>query len=224
MNWKRIISASAGVLVCVAVVAFSVKACSDLRDSDRIDSVRDEINSAREAIREVGEKNKELRDSVAMWRDSVDFYKKGLKDCEESKKQPVAKKNPVKKPVRTPKTTPCKDNDTIVVVYEVVRPQDNKGANNSKIHLEENARNNKNIIVQNAQQNGSDTEIILGEGAVNDGNIVVNNGGTVKLNDNRQAIDSLRVAVDSLKRTPQNSAAASSLVIVKKVKVYQRTR
>ena len=53
----------------------------------------------------------------------------------------------------------------------------------------------------------------------------MNNGGDIKFaNDNSQAIDSLRVAVDSLKQQSGNSSSAASLIVVKKVKTYRRTR
>lgn len=228
MNWKRIITASAGVVVVIAISVLCTKACSESRNSDSINAARDQIANARKAIKEVGDTNKVLRDSVAMWRDSVEFYKKGLEDCE-GRKSAKAPKNDSPKPVARP-VNPSKPRvqpkpqpqprDTVYVVCK-----DAIKGHVTDIDLNADARNNQNIIVQNAAPiASSDTKITLGEGATNNGNIVVNNGGNVKINDNRQALDSLRIAIDSLKRGQGTSAAASSVILVKKVKTYTRTR
>ena len=226
MNWKRIINVGVGVIGVVAISVLCTKACSDYRESEEINSVRETISDAQDAIKKVGERNKALQDSVAMWRDSVEFYKKGLEDCEKRKpvKKPEGRSEPVKpvvpsrpQPKPQPKPQP-QPRDTVYIVCAGV-----KGGHETDIDLHENARNNNNIIVQNALPAGSNTKISLGDGATNNGNIVVNNGGSVKINDNRQAIDSLRVAIDTLTRQPK-TAAASSFVLVRKVKTYQRTR
>lgn len=231
MNWKRIICAGGGVICAIAIAIVCTKSCSDRKYANAVDDARTEIKKAREVITELDAKNNALRDSVQVWRDSTDFYKNGLKDCQNSKKTAPAPVRPATsrpttpaKPVvpAKPKAQPA---DTLFIVCEdVVNPQ-NRG-NTTTINMEDNSKNNKNIIVQNGTQNISDTEITLGTGAVNDGNIIVNNGGKVVVNDNSKTIDSLRVAVDSLKSNSAkgNYAAASSIVVVKKVKTYTRVR
>ena len=102
--------------------------------------------------------------------------------------------------------------------------------NVTKIKMDADTRNNENIVVQNGKTSGSHTEITLGNGAVNDGNIIVNNGGSVKVDGaDKKAVDSLLVklaileaATDSLKNaeSAKKSASASSVVIVRKVKKY----
>lgn len=223
MNWKRIITVSAGTLAVIAISVLCTKACSEMKETEAIAVARDEIARAREAIENVDKENKALRDSIAMWRDSTVFYKEGLEDCEKSKKQPaetpVRKQEPVRRPA-APAKPRVQPRDTVYVVCEEV----NRG-HVTTIDLKNNSRNEDNILVQNAAKNSSNTKITLGEGSVNNGNIVVNNGGEIKFaNDNSQAIDSLRVAVDSLKQRSGNSSAATSLIVVKKVKTYRRTR
>ena len=90
--------------------------------------------------------------------------------------------------------------------------------------MRDNSINNEQIVVQNDGGNGNDTEITLGNGTTNNGQIVVNNGGTVTISSNQAAIDSLRNAVDSLQMKNGNSFAGSSVVVIKKVKTYTRTR
>lgn len=214
MNWDRIISASAGVLATAAISVLIVKSCSEEHESNSIDEVRSEIADARKVIKEVGDTNKSLRDSVAMWRDSVDFYKKGLADCEKGKAAKETQKRT--EPARPVVPTKPQTKDTVYVVGV-------KGSHDTNINLNDNARNGQNIVVQNAVNTGSKTQITLGNGATNSGNIVVNNGGSVKITADRQALDSLRIAVDSLKSNPK-TAAASSVILIKKVKTYSRTR
>ncbi len=223
MNWKRIITVSACTLAVVAISVLCTKACSEMKETESIAVARDEIARAREAIENVGNENKALRDSIAMWRDSTAFYKEGLEDCEKSKKQPcetpARKQEPVKRPV-APAKPRVQPKDTVYVICDGT----NRG-HVTTIDLKNNSRNEDNIVVQNAAKNSSNTKITLGEGSVNNGNIIVNNGGDIKFaNDNSQAIDSLRVAVDSLKQQSGNSSSAASLIVVKKVKTYRRTR
>ncbi len=209
MNWKRIIGASTGILVIVAGAFLFTKGCSQDVSEQNNDDVLKEIIEAKNLVKEVGAKNRALRDSVEMWRDSTDFYKKGLKDCQDSKKG--------NKKV-TP--TPARQNP----VKNKITPQPvNSGKNATDINLVDGSKNNKNIIVHNESQNNSETSITL-DHSVNDGNIIVNNGGTLNINDNQFVIDSLRNEVDGLKQQKDVSASAYSRVVVKTQKRYYRTR
>ncbi len=195
MNWKRAVYFGVPVILIVAISVLGTKSCSDNKVGKEIENARKEIVNARTVIKVLDGKNRELRDtidmyrdsvsmlqdSVDMWRDSTDFYKKGLSDCQKSKKKPNPTKPVTVRPVPvSPKPVSPKP---------VQRPSD---GNVTKINMEDASRNNKNIIVQNEGSNGNDTNITLGNGAVNDGNIVVNNGGTVTINDNSRTIDSLK--------------------------------
>lgn len=236
MNWKRIIGVSASVLGAAAVVFLCVKTC-EAPSNDFYNEANNANAPAKEAAVSAIDS---IKNENARLRDSIDFYKAGLADCEKSKQQPVKPKPENKKPVVKPEPKPAKPaaekqpvaksgaKDTVYVIYsEVIYQQNGKeNSNDTKINLKDSSLNNKNILVQNEPKNGSKTEITLGEGAVNDGNIVVNNGGKVLINDNAAAIDSLRNAVDSLKQKSAkgNYAAASSVIVVKKVKTYRRTR
>lgn len=220
MNWKRFARVGAEVIGAVAIVVLCVKACQDGNIRDEVKDVQAKVADARAAVNEMNEQNQALRDSVVMWADSVAFYKQGLKKCEEGKKRA---------PARRPDAAPVRPARPVVRDTVIVKVDDNKPANvnwhNTRINMNDNTRNNENIIVQNGTQNASMTEITLGNSAVNDGNIVVNNGGNVTIYDNPAAVDSLSAKVDSLLVARQNNnAAASSVVIIKKVKTYQRTR
>ena len=207
MNWKRIIGASAIVIGGVAVILLGVRSCQESNVTESIEETRNTIKEARETMEQVSKQNDALRDSVAMWRDSTEFYKRGLEDCENSKrKQSINKKKTV--------VTPRRD---VVVIRDQDCPDNENGIN---IKLHDNARNNQNIVVQNECEKVAGAEIVLGNGAVNDGNIIVNNGGNVTINDNMEKVDSLRNVINSIPKV----AAASSVVIIKKVKTYQRVR
>ena len=230
MNWKRIIGASAGVIAVVAAVFF-VKSCTDQRVSDAIVDTRAELAKARQLVSVAAKQLDSLQQAADTYRDSTEFYKNGLAECEKSKRgkgtvskpaKPVktsaAKPAPAKKPVEEPVV------DTVYVVCEQAGPSQKGG--DTSIRLQNDSKNNQNIVVQNANQYGNDTEIVLGQGAVNDGNIVVNNGGNVTVYDKDPVVDSLRNVVDSLKA---NSAkrkfkASSSVVIVKTINTYKRVR
>lgn len=222
MNWKRIIGASAGVIAVVAAVFF-VKSCTDQRVSDAIVDTRAELAKARQLVSVAAKQLDSLQQAADTYRDSTEFYKNGLAECEKSKRgkgtvSKPAKPAPAKKPVE--KTVV----DTVYVVCEQAGPSQKGG--DTSIRLQNDSKNNQNIVVQNANQYGNDTEIVLGQGAVNDGNIVVNNGGNVTVYDKDPVVDSLRNVVDSLKA---NSAkrkfkASSSVVIVKTINTYKRVR
>lgn len=222
MNWKRVIGVSAGVIGAIAVI-FCVKECRDNRVTEQVQDARNTINEAITQIDAVRKQNDSLRNETAKWQDSVDFYKKNLADCEKSKQKTQHK--PVNdKPGRVNK--PAVEKDTVWIVKETVRGNGSDNTHTTTIRMEQNTRNNENIVVQNEKEAGSDTEIVLGQGAVNDGNIIVNNGGHVHIDGNKQAVDSLRVVVDSLKQGASKTfaASASSVVVVKKVQTYKRTR
>ena len=222
MNWKRIIGASAGVIAVVAAVFF-VKSCTDQRVSDAIVDTRAELAKARQLVSVAAKQLDSLQQAADTYRDSTEFYKNGLAECEKSKRgkgtvSKPAKPAPAKKPVEKPVV------DTVYVVCEQAVPSQKGG--DTSIRLQNDSKNNQNIVVQNANQYGNDTEIVLGQGAVNDGNIVVNNGGNVTVYDKDPVVDSLRNVVDSLKA---NSAkrkfkASSSVVIVKTINTYKRVR
>ena len=222
MNWKRIIGASAGVIAVVAAVFF-VKSCTDQRVSDAIVDTRAELAKARQLVSVAAKQLDSLQQAADTYRDSTEFYKNGLAECEKSKRgkgtvSKTAKPAPAKKPVEEPVV------DTVYVVCEQAGPSQKGG--DTSIRLQNDSKNNQNIVVQNANQYGNDTEIVLGQGAVNDGNIVVNNGGNVTVYDKDPVVDSLRNVVDSLKA---NSAkrkfkASSSVVIVKTINTYKRVR
>lgn len=228
MNWDKVISYGSGVIATVAFAVVCINACSDRnKDIENLKKANETIKSASEAVEKsrkiikiLDEENEALRDSVTMWRDSTAFYKDAWQDCEKGKRC-----------VR--KTTPVKTKPVPIVTPKPVRPSEPKKENCSnndnvtKIDVCDNSVNNGNIIVSNDNNGNSNTEITLGSGAVNEGNIVVNNGGNVTINaDNNRAIDSLRNVVDSLKQNTAkgNYAAASSVVVLRKVKTYRRTR
>lgn len=222
MNWKRIIGASAGVIAVVAAVFF-VKSCTDQRVSDAIVDTRAELAKARQLVSVAAKQLDSLQQAADTYRDSTEFYKNGLAECEKSKRgkgtvSKPAKPAPAKKPGEKPVV------DTVYVVCEQAGSSQKGG--DTSIRLQNDSKNNQNIVVQNANQYGNDTEIVLGQGAVNDGNIVVNNGGNVTVYDKDPVVDSLRNVVDSLKA---NSAkrkfkASSSVVIVKTINTYKRVR
>ena len=141
-----------------------------------------------------------LNDSIAVLNDSLDLVQGQLDDCRKGKRKPT--------PTRP---TP-------------VKPTEPHNGNRTRIDMRDNSINNEQIVVQNDGGNGNDTEITLGNGTTNNGQIVVNNGGTVTITSNQAAIDSLRNAVDSLQMKNGNSFAGSSVVVIKKVKTYTRTR
>lgn len=235
MNWNKVISYGSGVIATVAFAVVCINACSDRnKDIENLKKANETIKSASEAVEKsrkiikiLDEENEALRDSVTMWRDSTAiyrdstaFYKDAWQDCEKGKRC-----------VR--KTTPVKTKPAPITTPKPVRPAEPKKENCSnndnvtKIDVRDNSVNNGNIIVSNDNNGNSNTEITLGSGAVNEGNIVVNNGGNVTINgDNNRAIDSLRNVVDSLKQNTAkgNYAAASSVVVLRKVKTYRRTR
>ena len=219
MNWKRIIGASAGVIAVVAAVFF-VKSCTDQRVSDAIVDTRAELAKARQLVSVAAKQLDSLQQAADTYRDSTEFYKNGLAECEKSKrgKGTVSKPAPAKKPVEKPVV------DTVYVVCEQAGPSQKGG--DTSIRLQNDSKNNQNIVVQNANQYGNDTEIVLGQGAVNDGNIVVNNGGNVTVYDKDPVVDSLRNVVDSLKANSEKRKfkASSSVVIVKTINTYKRVR
>ena len=146
-----------------------------------------------------------LNDSIAVLNDSLDLVQGQLDDCRKGKRNPT--------PARPTPTRPTP-----------VKPTEPHNGNRTRIDMRDNSINNEQIVVQNDGGNGNDTEITLGNGTTNNGQIVVNNGGTVTITSNQAAIDSLRNAVDSLQMKNGNSFAGSSVVVIKKVKTYTRTR
>lgn len=229
MNWKRIAGASAAVVAAVAVVFF-VKSCNDQRVSDAVVDAHAKLAEAKELIAKTAKQMDSLQNAANTYRDSADFYKRGLDECEKSKqKTNPGRRTPERKPVVTKPvaTKPVVKHDTVyVVATDPVKQNSADNGSFTSIRMQDDARNNQNIVVQNGKSQGNDTEIILGNGAVNDGNIVVNNGGNVTVYDNDAAVDSLRRAVDSLKANAAQKkfAAASSVVIVKTTKTYRRVR
>lgn len=231
MNWNKAISYGAGAIAVISFSIVCIKSCSDGKDVENLKKVNETIRSANETIKKsrklihfLDEENKALRDSVIMWRDSTEiyrdstaFYKDAWQDCEKDKRC-IRKTKPVKtKPAPVPTTKPVRQPE----------PEKENNYNGTKIDLRDSSRNSSNIIVRNNESSNNNTEIILGSGAVNEGNIIVNNGGNVTVNDNNKSeIDSLRRAIDSLsqKESRKSYSAASSVVLIKRVKTYRRTR
>lgn len=176
MNWKRIIGAGSVVVAAVAVVFFA-KTCSDQRVSDAIQESYKTIADTKQELVDVRRQNDSLRkiveyrDSVAAPRDSV----------------------PVKK-------TAARDNGVIVVRNTTTPTVTRRAVASTKpvsgkttVRMQENAKNNKNIIVPADATRGDEIEIVLGNGAVNDGNIII--GGDKIIVTSR---DSLRNVIDTL--------------------------
>lgn len=176
MNWKRIIGAGSVVVAAVAVVFFA-KTCSDQRVSDAIQESYKTIADTKQELVDVRRQNDSLRniveyrDSVAAPRDSV----------------------PVKK-------TAARDSGVIVVRHTTTPTVTRRAVASTKpvggkttVRMQENAKNNKNIIVPADATRGDEIEIVLGNGAVNDGNIII--GGDKIIVTSR---DSLRNVIDTL--------------------------
>ena len=178
MNWKRIIGAGSVVVAAVAVVFFA-KTCSDQRVSDAIQESYKTIADTKQELVDMRRQNDSLRkiveyrDSVAAPRDSV----------------------PVKK-------TAPRDSGVIVVRHTTTPTVTRRAVASTKpvsgkttVRMQENAKNNKNknIIVPADATRGDEIEIVLGNGAVNDGNIII--GGDKIIVTSR---DSLRNVIDTL--------------------------
>lgn len=226
MNWKRFINASVITIGTAAVIFLCVRTCQDGNIRDEIRDTHAQIQDAQKAINDARNENQALRDSIAMWRDSTDAMTKKWQDCEKSKRKPAPTRPAPARPAPSAGRKP--DVKPVVTTTAPVAAKDD--INVTKIKMDADTRNNENIVVQNGKTSGSHTEITLGNGAVNDGNIIVNNGGSVKVNGaDKKAVDSLLVklaileaATDSLKNaeSAKKSASASSVVIVRKVKKY----
>ena len=130
MNWKRIIGAGSVVVAAVAVVFFA-KTCSDQRVSDAIQESYKTIADTKQELVDMRRQNDSLRkiveyrDSVAAPRDSV----------------------PVKK-------TAARDSGVIVVRHTTTPTVTRRAVASTKpvsgkttVRMQENAKNNKNIIV-----------------------------------------------------------------------------
>lgn len=231
MNWKRFINASVITIGTAAVIFLCVRTCQDENIRDEIRDTHAQIQDAQKAINDARNENKALRDSIAMWRDSTDAMTKKWQDCEKSKRKPApTRPAPTRPAPARPAPSADRKPDVKPVVTTTAPVAAKDDINVTKIKMDADTRNNENIVVQNGKTSGSHTEITLGNGAVNDGNIIVNNGGSVKVDGaDKKAVDSLLVklaileaATDSLKNaeSAKKSASASSVVIVRKVKKY----
>ena len=175
IDWKRYVRAGAEVVAVIIITVMCTKSCSNedkVKDAER---ARKELENANKLIDCMGRENVALHDSVAMWRDSTEFYKKGLDECRNAKKRPAAVK---------PAARPAKQKSKTVQSPAPVAPKPVEATtviNNTKVNVKDDAKNNNNIVVQNVVPNGNDTEITLGAGATNEGNIVVNNGGWCRI-------------------------------------------
>lgn len=221
LNKKVLIHTGAGI-AAVILLAFGITQCSQKRsEREAKDDALRQIESNKQEMVETTKTLQRaagtldslitvnatqadsiivLNDSIAVLNDSLDLVQGQLDDCRKGKRKPT--------PTRP---TPVK----------LTNPHN---GNRTRIDMRDNSINNEQIVVQNDGGNGNDTEITLGNGTTNNGQIVVNNGGTVTITSNQAAIDSLRNAVDSLQMKNGNVAAASSVVVIKKVKTYTRTR
>lgn len=226
LNKKVLIHTGAGI-AAVILLAFGITQCSQKRsEREANDSAMRKIESNRQEMQAANETLKRatcvldslmdanliqadsiivLNDSIAVLNDSLDLVQGQLDDCRKGKRNPT--------PTRPTPTRPTP-----------VKPTNPHNGNRTRIDMRDNSINNEQIVVQNDGGNGNDTEITLGNGTTNNGQIVVNNGGTVTISSNQAAIDSLRNAVDSLQMKNGNSFAGSSVVVIKKVKTYTRTR
>lgn len=196
MNWKRFINASVITIGTAAVIFLCVRTCQDGNIRDEIRDTHAQIQDAQKAINDARNENQALRDSIAMWRDSTDAMTKKWQDCEKSKRKPAPTRPAPTRPA-APSAGRKPDVKPVVTTTAPVAAKDD--INVTKIKMDADTRNNENIVVQNGKTSGSHTEITLGNGAVNDGNIIVNNGGNVNVNGvDKKVIDSLRTAVNSL--------------------------
>lgn len=218
MKLQNLVNIGVGTVLSVAIIVIGAKSCATQKNIDSIKEARSSIKEAEKKIEDVKACNDLLRDSVHMWQDSTEFYKSGLKECEN------AKKNSDK--VVKPAAGLSKQSGKIVLFSGKGLGEPETDKNVTKINLKPRSSNSSNVFVQNDSKKFNNTEIVLGEGVVNSGNIVVSNGGNVIIKERSESLDSLRMAVDSLKQNASNvnSAAASSIVLVKTVKTYSRTR
>ena len=200
MNWKRFINASVITIGTAAVILLCVRTCQDENIRDEIRDTHAQIQDAQKAINDARNENKALRDSIAMWRDSTDAMTKKWQDCEKSKRKPApTRPAPTRPAPARPAPSADRKPDVKPVVTTTAPVAAKDDINVTKIKMDADTRNNENIVVQNGKTSGSHTEITLGNGAVNDGNIIVNNGGSVNVNGvDKKVIDSLRTAVNSL--------------------------
>ena len=200
MNWKRFINASVITIGTAAVIFLCVRTCQDENIRDEIRDTHAQIQDAQKAINDARNENKALRDSIAMWRDSTDAMTKKWQDCEKSKRKPApTRPAPTRPAPARPAPSADRKPDVKPVVTTTAPVAAKDDINVTKIKMDADTRNNENIVVQNGKTSGSHTEITLGNGAVNDGNIIVNNGGSVNVNGvDKKVIDSLRTAVNSL--------------------------
>lgn len=248
MNWKKILAyvksndfimfgcclillAGAVSVISVAVTKYRCEKKANAQISKKENEIYDNrftIDVLRDSVSMLSDMINIKDESILKLQDSASLYKEKWKDCEDGKKRCVTPK----KPRTQPRTAPVKPvvvpskpkpvRDTVFVVLDVNPDQKDGKENVTKIDLDDKSRNNENIVVQNANQNGSNTEIKLNNGSVNNGNIVVNNGGSVKIESNRQAIDSLRMVVDSLKN--KSNGGCSVVYMKRKITTYRRTR
>lgn len=223
VNKKFLIGTAAG-LVALVIVATSISKCT--RNADENEEIKkalieagktmktaeDAIVALKDSNDKLGKSNKEksdtivmLKDSIVVLNDSLDVVNGKLRDCEEGKRpcppKPVVKPKPVKPVPVQPE--PVVYHDTLAV---------NRGAG-TIINLKNHSRNSGDIVVANGQNTGN-TAITLEGGSVNEGTITVNNGGVI----NNFYGDTASV------KTTRYVYAGSSTTVIKKVKVYSRSR
>lgn len=133
-----------------------------------------------------------LNDSIAVLNDSLSNVNQRLQDCRNGKRRQGNGTRP---------TAP----------RPVVKPAPVNAGNTTTINLNTNSQNNGAITVANDGANVNNTNITLGEGAVNEGTIIVNNGGIVNHFQN---------AIDTLARAQGDTLAQKKKVPCQAIVVY----
>ncbi|MBQ8294446.1 MAG: hypothetical protein IJX89_03610 [Alphaproteobacteria bacterium] len=121
-----------------------------------------------------------LNDSIVVLNDSLGVVNGQLTDCRNGQRKPTKPTKPTKpcKPCRPAKPTKpvVVKPDTLVVV---VGPDSVARGGNVRVEMD-NSRNNGNVVI--APTNVNQTEVVLRDGSVNNGNIVVGNNNNVVVN------------------------------------------
>ncbi|MBE6457547.1 MAG: hypothetical protein E7011_01940 [Alphaproteobacteria bacterium] len=210
-----IVHTAAGV-AAVLLMVFGVSQCSNknaersenddlkksvVRSSAALDSARATVERVRNVNEYLVRDNRAKADTIKMQRDSIivlndslDVVNKKLVDCRNSKKkkQVPVKTKPQPKPVVKPQPAKPQPKDTVVIVL------DNTKKCNDDVRVElDNSKNSGNIVVSKNPCQG--TEVVLKNGAVNNGNIVVGDNNNVVINNN--------VIADTLNQMKQHQAA-----------------
>lgn len=168
MNWKRIIGAGALVVAAVAVV-LCVKKCADQQVNDVAKEVNKTLQVASDAVQDsrttvenmkrelLGQERQidSLKNVIVAYRDSV----AGARGVARAR----GGNNAGAVVVRTGRAAPVRP----------ARVAAQNATSKTSVRMHENAKNNKNIIVLADAARGDEIEIVLGSGAVNDGNIIV---------------------------------------------------